>query len=861
MANDHDRTDDEKKAIMEERVSAMLNCYIEADHHGFEQNWRKVNRKKVFELAREARMYCFADELRDAEIVFSRRNLVNITMNKRSYYDAGKWQTFTGVDNDESGYDVLHARNPETFPPMIGAYCVTPVFSSDDTVDDRHVFSSVGVALDARAQADFKILDAMNSEKRLGAVIGRVRRAYELFFACLDDTGLKKAALCILGSVAFVHLFKTDLCKNNDYLVDVWWEVVRPFVDERKEVVDFYLLAVDQKEFDTTRDTLGFTDKQFKFAGSFPENAPLSDETSQVLFQNAWDPHSVVGNGHSGDGSLDGYVGRSTIVAPLAFPGTNVFMRAPRTVGIALSTPKWKSDGEHAVTGHGTYRGERKFVKLVCLTPTTVNGKNISNENRRREIKANATVQTLIDELKNKDDHRANCFLAATVERVSVSGDGLDDPIVPAWARSWIAEYERHVTFVGDVSTNREYAFLIMRDVSTAVPLWRWWRRTENLSTFRDRALMIAQIVDALEALADAKITHRDFHWQNVVVETLDTPVEVTLGGVRGFLPKHRPVVFDWDRAVVGDRHDRHYDLIGFYKNLTQNYGPTEQFFWRLLLHPFFEATFDAFPSLAFNHVHHANPCVVGFDDGEFAKQLAAEYRWKTEPEIQRGLPPRPWPCEKTWWFDVPTWTAFPHKPSHGDVARRVLEGFITDAPKSPPRIDTPTVDLESLTNLVDEKTKEADAETKRAKEAWEEAREAKKTVVGAVVGAVGGDGESLEKLAEWIEEASRRARIKLTGLADAALAEEDQDQKQAAAADILISLSNHANVAMSEHDLSNMLVGLRKKIEAEEEATKRAASAVALALETSHELERAMAPVKTFFGAVYVSVGLEREE
>ena len=49
-------------------------------------------------------------------------------------------------------------------------------------------------------------------------------------------------------------------------------------------------------------------------------------DLSGRLFLNAWDPHSLVGNGHFEDASMDGYYGRSTAMALLCWPPTNPLM-------------------------------------------------------------------------------------------------------------------------------------------------------------------------------------------------------------------------------------------------------------------------------------------------------------------------------------------------------------------------------------------------------------------------------------------------------------------------------------------------------------------------------------------------------
>jgi len=60
--------------------------------------------------------------------------------------------------------------------------------------------------------------------------------------------------------------------------------------------------------------------KSVQESGSAPwVTVPLAGS----MFVNAWDPHSIVGNGNAGDHSLDGFMGRCTEMAALSFPGTN----------------------------------------------------------------------------------------------------------------------------------------------------------------------------------------------------------------------------------------------------------------------------------------------------------------------------------------------------------------------------------------------------------------------------------------------------------------------------------------------------------------------------------------------------------
>ena len=44
---------------------------------------------------------------------------------------------------------------------------------------------------------------------------------------------------------------------------------------------------------------------------------------NEICYINAWDPHSIAGNGNSGDNSLDGYIGANSAISLLSWPPTN----------------------------------------------------------------------------------------------------------------------------------------------------------------------------------------------------------------------------------------------------------------------------------------------------------------------------------------------------------------------------------------------------------------------------------------------------------------------------------------------------------------------------------------------------------
>ncbi len=354
--------------------------------------------------------------------------------------------------------------------------------------------------------------------------------------------------------------------------------------------------------------------------------------------------------------------------------------------GLEFSDITWKQEGEHAVTAFSKYDEKREFVKLVGLTEGKLikdNNKPIKNENRINEIHAIQFVDAMINGLE-VDDFRRECFVGGEVVIV-------EEPF-PTWAKPCVDEYYKHVSGV------TKFAFLFMRDLSGCVPLWRWWNERNAVS--KDLVLLVAQIVWALKALADAGITHNDLHWNNIMVEEVSRQ-EISFveeDYYRTFTQRLRPVLFDWDRAVMSNESegkrthcnittfDPHYDLLGFYKNLTQKYKKLRMW-WRFILHPFFEDTLEAFPSFAVDHQHHANPCLNvedyppppsrGGSDTEQVNRynFSNDYRFnRCEPRVcgneknkqfRKGCLPN--------WNKNDRWVTFEKKPSHEEIVNRLV--------------------------------------------------------------------------------------------------------------------------------------------------------------------------------------------
>ena len=93
------------------------------------------------------------------------------------------------------------------------------------------------------------------------------------------------------------------LFKN--YGLTLFFEVSRIF--KNKEITTKFMGSESQKKTWETLQTAKFQD-----IGLYPDCIGVVSNLSKTLFVNAWDPHSVPGNGNEGDNSLDGHIGRCT---------------------------------------------------------------------------------------------------------------------------------------------------------------------------------------------------------------------------------------------------------------------------------------------------------------------------------------------------------------------------------------------------------------------------------------------------------------------------------------------------------------------------------------------------------------------
>ncbi len=253
--------------------------------------------------------------------VVERREPVNIGMHRR--FDAGLLRARFGYDR--AGYVSAYERSltagAPALPPNIAILCRTPVGSAQGRVVD--IINATGFAFDDPRQVDYRYF-ALGG--RLPELRAKLRAVFGLIFAAALYRRKATLVLSLVGGGAFSAHFPGGAA---EYLAsyffpalrDAWAQLppaARParvgLMGNPSRAQLAQLAAACEGVLTTTAATTTFA------CGVVPDILSAHED---ALFVNAWDPCSIVGNGHAADNSLDGAIGRCTALAFLSFPPTN----------------------------------------------------------------------------------------------------------------------------------------------------------------------------------------------------------------------------------------------------------------------------------------------------------------------------------------------------------------------------------------------------------------------------------------------------------------------------------------------------------------------------------------------------------
>jgi hypothetical protein len=226
---------------------------------------------------------------------------------------------------------ITHYDEHRELAPNIGVYCLTPLLTTKQMI---HVYNAIGYAFDSEEQPDYQAL--INNVDLKGELTLLYTRVLYRVFVCAQDLGLTTTVMSYLGGSAFARLLRKKLGMGDAQLSATYY-----FADALNNAIELsgYKGAVLFMGSHTSDMQTAITPMPYKDIGFFPD-CVSQVQVNTTLFVNAWDPHSIAGNGNEGDPSLDGYVGRVTAIALLCWPYTNPYIqRRPVDVVTPASVP------------------------------------------------------------------------------------------------------------------------------------------------------------------------------------------------------------------------------------------------------------------------------------------------------------------------------------------------------------------------------------------------------------------------------------------------------------------------------------------------------------------------------------------
>jgi hypothetical protein len=193
-----------------------------------------------------------------------------------------------------------------------------------------NILHSIGYGFDDNRQPDYQALLANGgrptaTEETKNKIRERYRKVFDMVFACMKDKECSELYMGLVGAGVFAGRYDES-----------FYETMMGYEEAAAASSRVFRNEVWIPAFNESRDNAGVNTENVKIlgdtdipgyenAGFFPhEVVPDSaEESGRRLYVNAWDPHSMVGNGNASDRSLDGFVGRCTASALLSWPVSN----------------------------------------------------------------------------------------------------------------------------------------------------------------------------------------------------------------------------------------------------------------------------------------------------------------------------------------------------------------------------------------------------------------------------------------------------------------------------------------------------------------------------------------------------------
>ena len=297
----------------------LFECY----NAGFRPpQWIIPKFEEVYEYFKYTELYYDTEDITEDRAIelYTKREPVNIAMSRN--YNRGKMEKYFGYVQSTYMYYPIHPRSEPEKNGNIAVFCRTPVCimatAREMTWKKANVLNVIGVALDNKEQADYLYLK--NHSNPQEEYLKMVDKIFRKIVKCFIEHKFENLILSAFGAGNFGY-FAGELGID---VRETWKQCFYKYLDEMNYSQDTNII-------------LNYIDfiPDYKLQTRSPIEKMLwktdQDTLDKTLFINAWDPHSVIGNGNEYDNSLDGYWGR---ISAMSVIGTGTINSNVRIIGL-----------------------------------------------------------------------------------------------------------------------------------------------------------------------------------------------------------------------------------------------------------------------------------------------------------------------------------------------------------------------------------------------------------------------------------------------------------------------------------------------------------------------------------------------
>ena len=219
----------------------------------------------------------------------------------------------------QSRYRELMSRH--ALPPSFALYIYALFKGEGRACRARHVINLIGYAFDHVSQPDFKFFTQGDAARKGQQLRGRLTAMWLYMLRCARDVGVPTVVIAFVGGGAFSALFPREFGRYFEMVGGALLDALKLSSSYRPAAIEVMDAKSCPEFFEFVRARVG-AQITVEATGRVPE-IMFERGAESKLFVNAWDPHSIVGNGNAGDPSLDGYMGRNSNMAYASFFDTN----------------------------------------------------------------------------------------------------------------------------------------------------------------------------------------------------------------------------------------------------------------------------------------------------------------------------------------------------------------------------------------------------------------------------------------------------------------------------------------------------------------------------------------------------------